>query len=273
MKIIFSDLDGTLLDHDNYSFNAALEALAKVKELGVPLVLCSSKTKPEMLLWQERLGICGPFIAENGGGIYFPQRYEADVNRFTKDGGFLEEGLVVIKNEAGREQLRDAFIRVRNDLSVEMKSFSDMSVEELVKLTALSEDDALLAMKRSFTEPFIISDKDLARREEILSALTDIGLTVVKGGRFYHLMGKMDKGIAAKKVINIFSKGHAECISSLGLGDSENDVAMLFAVDRAILVKRHDGSWFDDPATETFIKVEGIGPAGWNEAVLDFLGT
>lgn len=271
MKIIFSDLDGTLLDHNSYSFEPALEALGKVKELNIPLVLCSSKTKPEMLIWQERLGICGPFIAENGGGIYFPRRYEADVNRFTKDGGLLEEGLIVIKNEAGREQLRAAFIRVRNELSVEMRSFSDMSVEELVKLTALSEDDALLAMQRTFTEPFIIAHKDLARREEILSALKDMGLRVVKGGRFYHLMGKCDKGIATKKVIQILSEGCTKGMSSLGLGDSQNDISMLLAVDRAVLVKRHDGSWFDGPETETFLKMKGIGPAGWNEAVLDFI--
>ena len=70
MKIIFSDLDGTLLDHDSYSFKPALEALAKVKELAVPLVLCSSKTKAEMLVWQERHGISGPFKAEKGGGKY-----------------------------------------------------------------------------------------------------------------------------------------------------------------------------------------------------------
>ncbi len=273
MKIIFSDLDGTLLDHNSYSFKPALEALGRVKELGVPLVLCSSKTKPEMLIWQERLGISGPFIAENGGGIYFPQRYEADVNRFTKDGGFLEEGLIVIKNETGRAQLRDAFLRVKSKLSLEVKSFSDMSVREVMELTSLSEDDAILAMKRSFTEPFIIPDNDLGRREEIISEFVRMGLTVVKGGRFYHLMGKIDKGIAAKKVINIFSKDCTETISSLGLGDSENDLAMLLAVDRAILVKRHDGSWFDGLEAETFLKTEGVGPAGWNEAVLDFLGT
>ncbi len=130
-----------------------------------------------------------------------------------------------------------------------------------------------LNLKRRFTEPFIVSDKDLARRGEILSAFDSMGLTVVRGGRFYHLMGKVDKGIAAKKVINIFSKGCTETISSLGLGDCENDLAMLLAVDRAVLVKRHDGSGFDGPETETFLKTKGVGPAGWNEAVLDFLGT
>jgi mannosyl-3-phosphoglycerate phosphatase len=215
MKIIFSDLDGTLLDHNSYSFEAALEALGKVKDLGIPLVLCSSKTRPEMIIWQERLGICGPFIAENGGGIYFPERYEADVNRFNSGGGSLEDGLIVIENEYGREQLREAFIRVKNDLSVEMKSFSDMSVDELVKLTALSKTDARLPIKRSFTEPFIIHDKDLDRREELISAFSAIGLRVVKGGRFYHLMGNCDKGIATKKVIQIFSKGGTKVTSSL----------------------------------------------------------
>ena len=271
MKIIFSDLDGTLLDHDSYSFKPALDALGRVKEMGIPLVLCSSKTKPEMLLWQERLGISGPFIAENGGGIYLPERYDSAVSRFTRDDSFLEEGFVVIKNEIGIAQLQDAFTRVRHSLSAAIKSFSDMSIDEVVKLTSLSKDDASLAMKRSFTEPFIISDKDLDRREEIISAFADMGLKVVRGGRFYHLMGKCDKGLATKKVIQVFSKGHAESISSLGLGDSENDAAMLFAVDRAVLVKRHDGSWFDGPETETFLKVEGVGPAGWNEAVLDFI--
>lgn len=268
MKIIFSDLDGTLLDHNSYSFEPALEALGKVKEEGIPLVLCSSKTRPEMLLWQVKLAISGPFIAENGGGIYIPKGGALDIRE-----AFEEDDFFVIQAGTGRAQLRDAFLKVRNELSVEMNSFSDMSVREVMELTSLSESDAALAMERSFTEPFIICGSDLNRREEILSAFVAMGLTVVKGGRFYHLMGECDKGIAAKKVINMFSKGCTESISSLGLGDSENDIEMLLAVDRAILVKRHDGSWFDGPETETFLKTKGIGPAGWNEAVLDFLGT
>ena len=271
MKIIFSDLDGTLLDHDSYSFKPALDALARLKELSIPLVLCSSKTRPEMLLWQKRLGISGPFIAENGGGIYFPEGYESDVGRFTKDNIFLEDGFVVIKNEIGIDQLRDAFNKIRDSLSVAMKSFSDMSVDEVVKLTSLSKADASLAMKRAFTEPFIISDSDLDRRQEVISAFADMGLKVVRGGRFYHLMGKCDKGLATKKVIQVLSSGHAEDISSLGLGDSENDVAMLLAVDRAVLVKRSDGGWFKGAGLETCVRAEGLGPTGWNEAVLDFI--
>ncbi|MDT8318511.1 MAG: HAD-IIB family hydrolase [bacterium] len=266
MKIIFSDLDGTLLDHNSYSFEPALEALARVKEFGVPLVLCSSKTKAEMLLWQERLGICGTFIAENGGGIYIPKGDALDIGE-----AFEEDGFFVIQAEPGRVELRDAFLKVRNELSVEMKSFIDMSVGEVMELTSLSEADAMLAMERSFTEPFIICGNDASIREAVLSAFAGMGLTVVRGGRFYHLMGSCDKGVAVAKVIKLFSKTCGGSITSLGLGDSDNDLAMLLNVDRPVLVKRPDGSWFDAPERGTFFKTKGVGPVGWNEAVLDFL--
>lgn len=219
-----------------------------------------------MLLWQNKLGISGPFIAENGGGIYIPKGGALEIRE-----AFEEEGFLVVQAGMGRAQLRDAFLRVRTKLSVEMSSFSDMSVGEVMELTSLSEADAALAMERSFTEPFIICDGDSNRREEVLSAFADMGMTVVRGGRFYHLMGKCDKGVAVNKVIDMFLKTCADAVSSMGLGDSENDIAMLLAVDRPVLVKRPGGTWLDGPEVETFLKMEGVGPAGWNEAVLDFL--
>ena len=71
--IVFTDLDGTLLDHDTYSWQEAAPALEALRIKGVPLILCSSKTRAEMLvLWQE-LGLSHPFITENGGGIFAPE--------------------------------------------------------------------------------------------------------------------------------------------------------------------------------------------------------
>ena len=36
---ISTDLDGTLLDHDNYSYRAATQALELCKEQNIPIVL------------------------------------------------------------------------------------------------------------------------------------------------------------------------------------------------------------------------------------------
>ena len=71
--LIYTDLDGTLLDHHTYSFQKALPALAEIKKRSVPLILCSSKTKGEIEEYQKKLKVRHPFISENGGAIFIPR--------------------------------------------------------------------------------------------------------------------------------------------------------------------------------------------------------
>jgi mannosyl-3-phosphoglycerate phosphatase len=73
--LIFTDLDGTLLDHDTYDFSPALPALTALRADNVPLILCSSKTRAELEYWKERLNIHDPFISENGGVLAIPEGY------------------------------------------------------------------------------------------------------------------------------------------------------------------------------------------------------
>src|SRR4051812_40579094 len=74
-KVIFSDLDGTLLQPDTYSCGPAETAVRALRELGYPLVLCSSKTRAELEFWRGKLHNDAPFIVENGGAIYIPRNY------------------------------------------------------------------------------------------------------------------------------------------------------------------------------------------------------
>ena len=62
MKVIFSDLDGTLLDSQTYSFQAAEPALLALRKQGTPLVLCTSKTRVKV--WRDRLHIRHPFTSK-----------------------------------------------------------------------------------------------------------------------------------------------------------------------------------------------------------------
>lgn len=45
--ILFTDLDGTLLDHESYEWKEAKPALDLCKERRVPIILVSSKTRAE----------------------------------------------------------------------------------------------------------------------------------------------------------------------------------------------------------------------------------
>ena len=55
MRLILTDLDGTLIDHHTYSADAARPALTMARGQGVPIVLCSSKTLAEMRVLASRL--------------------------------------------------------------------------------------------------------------------------------------------------------------------------------------------------------------------------
>ena len=71
--LVVTDLDGTLLDHFNYSFDKAREALSRLAELGIPLIPNTSKTSAELRQLRQELETDAPFIVENGSAIFLPR--------------------------------------------------------------------------------------------------------------------------------------------------------------------------------------------------------
>lgn len=86
MIIVFTDLDGTLLD-ESYSCEAAKPALDRVVRSSIPVVFCSSKTRAEIEVYRRELGIPDPFIVENGGAIVIPENYFTFPYEYTKREG------------------------------------------------------------------------------------------------------------------------------------------------------------------------------------------
>jgi predicted mannosyl-3-phosphoglycerate phosphatase (HAD superfamily) len=64
MTVIFTDLDGTLLDHDTYAWGAAEPGVHFLNDHGVPLVLVTSKTRAEVEHWRRVLRNDHPFAIE-----------------------------------------------------------------------------------------------------------------------------------------------------------------------------------------------------------------
>lgn len=61
--VIYSDLDGCLLDRESYRFDEVRPVLELLRRQGIPLVLCSSKTWAEVEYHREILGLAHPFKA------------------------------------------------------------------------------------------------------------------------------------------------------------------------------------------------------------------
>jgi len=103
------------------------------------------------------------------------------------------------------------------------------------------------------------------------AAASQRGLTITEGGRFHHLQGKNDKGVATGKLIAWYQE-HDPRVTTIALGDSPNDFTMLKQAHHPVLVRSSrpfPGLSEQIPGLRT---TRETGPGGWNEAVLDFLG-
>lgn len=260
--LVFTDLDGTLLDERRYSYADALPALEMLHAQGIPLVFCSSKTRAEVEGYRRHMGNDHPFIVENGGGIFIPPGY------FSSPVGGAEnfDGYLLVAFGKPHALIRRCFVELREKLGARVRGFTDMTVEEIAALTGLSAAEAVLARQRDFEEPFVF---DGAPDEAFLAAIADAGLNWTQG-RIFHIMGAHDKGRAVRFLAALYEREFGS-VRTLALGDGYNDLPMLEAVDQAVLVRHEDGGYEPRIDIAGLVKTHAPGPLGWNEAVLQLL--
>jgi mannosyl-3-phosphoglycerate phosphatase len=267
--LIFTDLDGTLLDHDTYDFSPARPALAALREAQIPLILCSSKTFAEMKYWCETLEANHPFISENGGAIFIPRNYFNQSLETAAE----REGYSLILTGASYSTLRAALVELAKQTYLPLVGFGDLTVEQIIARTGLTPEQAGMAKIRDADEPFFI-DRDFGDEEvkRLQTAASRKGLQVTRGGRFFHLTGSSDKGSAARQLIKLYQTDWQQPIRAVGLGDSLNDLSLLQAVEVPILVRKKNGEVDEGVLAQVkAICTAKIGPAGWNDAVSEIL--
>ncbi|MEM8572015.1 MAG: HAD-IIB family hydrolase [Pseudomonadota bacterium] len=250
--VVFSDLDGTLLDHKTYAFEAARPALAALQEIGSALILASSKTAREIAPIRDALGFSHcPAIAENGAGVMPP--------------GKEAQGT----DDAPYRDLRQRLDRLPSRFRDHFAGFGDWSTEEVARQTGLSREAASAARARQFSEPGLWSGTE-AHLPEFLRAISDVGLSARRGGRFLTLSFGGSKADRMEDILASYTPPGAPPPRSLALGDAPNDVEMLERADRGIIIFNPGGTPIQALQGErdgTIIRSTLPGPEGWNVGV------
>lgn len=248
--VIFSDLDGTLLDHDTYCWEAARPALERLARIKAPVVLASSKTAAEIAVLQKEMGLQDlPAIVENGAGVI---GLHPPDTRGTDD----------------YRRLRAILDGLPGELRRPFCGFGDMPLEVLMARTGLGPDAAARAQERVFSEPGLWSG-GAGRQSEFLAALGEQGVTAKQGGRFLTLSFGGTKADHMAAVTARFRPRR-----TIALGDAPNDIDMLEQADFGVIIANpnHDPlPTLKGEAAGTILRTQAAGPEGWNRAVSDLL--
>ncbi|MCR9260669.1 MAG: HAD-IIB family hydrolase [Pseudomonadaceae bacterium] len=262
--IVFTDLDGTLLD-DRYDLAGAAYMCNELYARGVLTIPASSKTKAELSELKALFSYDAPLISENGAGIVWPENLQSALLEL----GETSDPDTTITPPMSYEQICEVLETIKHGQKFEFSGFSELSVEEVAAATGLDIHGAALAKQRLASEPIIWSDESV-RLADFKAQLQAKGLHLVSGGRFHHVMHPTDKGVAARRLMQVIAATWGTKLTVLACGDSPNDKPMLEAAQACALFPQRDGSYI--PCTHPFsIKAKSAGALPWLEAVNELL--
>lgn len=264
MQVVFSDLDGTLLDRSDYGCDEAVPALELLRRRDVPLVFVTSKTRAEVEFWRTRLDNPDPFIVENGGAVFVPRGYFP----FQVPGARAVEGYEVIELGESYTNLVAALRQASQTTGVPTRAFHQMTAEQVAEECGLSLELATLALLRGYDEPFTILDHDGAPR--LLAAIEALGRRWHTGGRYHHITGDNDKARAVDLLTGLFEKAFGKT-QTIGLGDSGNDISFLRRVGRAFVIASEQAAALSRALPHAVVTARP-GPAGWRDSIFAALG-
>lgn len=169
--LVFTDLDGTLLDFHTLDWQPAAPWLAKLRDKQIPVILCSSKTTAGMQDMQQELGLGGlPYIAENGAVIQPDVRWE-NAARFI--------------SAKKHDDIWQFLAQVRQDLHLKFTTFDDVDDRVVAEWTGLSRPRSVLARKHEASVTLIWRDSD-EQMKRFAAELARQGLKMVQGARLAH---------------------------------------------------------------------------------------
>ncbi len=267
--LVFTDLDGTLLDHHDYGFEPARAQLIALQRADIPVIPTTSKTRAELIALRRRLDNGHPFIVENGAAVFIPRDYFSSRPADTVE----RDDFWVYEASLPRSHWLALLADLEPLFAGEFLTFQQAGVEGIASMTGLDPQAAELAGRREYSEPLRWLGSE-ARKAEFQRALADLGGRALQGGRFLAVGGDCDKGRALRWLASVYAaQPGIECVSTLAAGDSGNDVAMLEAADRALLVRSPAHGFPVVDRSSGVIRSRATGPAGWAEGVAQWLAS
>ncbi|MDA8480330.1 mannosyl-3-phosphoglycerate phosphatase-related protein [Citrobacter sp. Awk 4] len=260
--LIFTDLDGTLLDSHTYEWQPAADWLATLRKHRIPVILCSSKTAAEMLYLQNMLDLQGlPFIAENGAVIQLDTHWQTHPDYPRQIAGTPHAEISMVLN------------KLRDKGRYKFTTFDDVDEQVIAEWTGLNHTQSALTRLHEASVSLIWRDSD-ERMAQFAAKLSELGLQFLHGARFWHVLDtSVGKDLAANWLTGEYQRQWKKHPITLGLGDGPNDAPLLDVMDYAVIVKglNREGVRLKADTPQRVYHTQQEGPEGWREGMDYFI--
>jgi mannosyl-3-phosphoglycerate phosphatase len=262
--LIYTDLDGTLLDHHTYSFEAASPALAMLRKNGTPVIPCTSKTRAETTHLMRVLELDGPMIIENGAAIWVPQ----DWGLRRPENASEDAGAWCHSFGPPRSLIRRQLAALSIEWHNRYQPLSDLSDRQVAAVTGLDLASAAHAKQRQYCETLVWLGTP-ADRKAFAEEVESLDMKCVQGGRFVHVLASGGKAQAVSWLHHKIRAERPEYAAavSIAAGDADNDAEMLEITDLALLVRSPVNALPTLKRRSGIVVSEALGPAGWAEGI------
>ncbi len=251
--IIFTDLDGSLLDKKTFKFDIIEDYFKELISRGIIIILNSSKTESELLDFNKQNNLNLSFISENGSSIH-------GLNKIHRN---LPDKVIISRSKNEIQKIYDKNISL--DLKNKIVPILELNIDEQKEIFGLPLDKLSLATKRMYSIPVLFKGTDIDRNN-FFKVINDIGLTAQSGGRIINICDDTNKSKAMSKTLILIRKKLSNEITTIGVGDNENDIEMLEQSDFPCLIKNEN---FDSSLIniDNLIKSNEPSPIGWSDVI------
>jgi mannosyl-3-phosphoglycerate phosphatase family protein len=263
--LIFSDLDGTFLHHQNYSYGKNDFVIEKLKKYNHQIIFNSSKTFSEIKLILKKLKLTMmPFSCENGATLYFPKTI---FKKIKKSQSFEDYWKINLTNKNSLKWYK-ILKKLKKDFYFEL--ICDLSKKDLLKLTNLKNIKQMLNREASQ----LIIWKDSKKKLDEFSRMIKINYkgALNQGGRFIQISSPCNKRIATKEICHIYHELFRDKYYQpfIALGDNKNDKDMLNFAKYACVIKNKYSTPIElNSLKKNVFYSQKEAPLGWSESLIN----
>ena len=254
--VFITDLDGTLLGYDDFSFTSIREDFLNLLDRGIQIIFNSSKTAGEIRALCDDLDVKLPFICENGAALFNADLLVGDMSLSDALPSSMVLGTTVDGLMAAWDEAIDPALR-RHCIMLDA-----MGPKAQQRVLGLAGEQLSRALDRDFSVLFSFYGPHGAF-SDLCSQAAFAGLCVHSGGRVHCLSGQHDKASFNAMIRQRCSAPAGKAVI-IGFGDSQNDIALLSQADVACVLPRPRQPVLQlaDPPSKV-ISVSQPAPSGW----------